>query len=328
MAIYSCGYPVHHTFPVTDLEPIDYTILIGSEEIYSGRVYPTVLENLVIDISDVLEQYLEVYYESLPSVYPLLTNVPSADNRSSIHTFTVRDSISEVDQNYTVMYNYNTDYISLYPDSGSLNEPLSLELDPRQKVNVSGYNISGTSTFSYRINNGSPISSVISSQVFQNYQIDLEPFSLVPGDSFTMSYGSKDYVFEIIRPCNNRFVLHYVNKLGGLDNLLCSGRSTQTYSSKSSDVVLHNDRLGRLDFEQTRLKNRIQKKYKLVTGWMKDDADMDSLVFSPKIWIENLEKKTITSCLISNTEITIKNHRTDGFVTYELSVTESQKYKR
>lgn len=336
---YSCHYPIIVNLSASGVqegEPIEYTIYKGSTLVYKGRVYTQSSDqtSVEIDISDICREYLNVFYENIIFLSPGVFNVqslPTIDNISSMDTFSVRNEEGGIISEFQVMYNYNTDYISEYPNIGGINEPVLLEADTRQLITLTGYNNERENTFSYQINDNAPVT--IPGELVNAFQVailKINSFSLSEGDKLTVTANGQSHTYTIVPECRNRFALYYVNKNGGLDSILCRGKHVESFNSSRTDVRLYDNRLSRQDFQNKRIYQNIDKKYQLNTSLIDDESakKIDHLIYSPKVWIHDLEKDTITSCLIDDNAYSVKSFRNDRLVTYQFSVTESQQYIR
>ncbi len=374
--LHSCGYPLWHTFRLPDSgSEIEYDVYlwekVNKNLIYSGKVFPysSIGSTFSIDISEICREYMDTFYENIfrSGDYLYFDEMKLNDDgtRGSVVKFVVvsehnydengndnDETISEME--YTVIYNYNTDYMDTCSWSGNLNDPVSMFVDPRQRIPWCGYKLdSGTEEFSCKIGNealpvmtAGPVAPGGKHQYF-TMMVDLPQVKLMSGiDLFagtkismyqTSMGGENPKEFILVPECHNRFVLYYVNKYGGLDALLCSGKSVESFKSSNTDVRLYKDRLNRQEWEKKRIHSEITKQYKLHTGLL-DDAGakkIDHLIYSPKVWIHDLSIRdadgnynAITACLITDTGVSVKNFRNDRTLTYEINVEESQSYIR
>lgn len=339
--VYNCGYPIWHTFVTpTDGSTITYDILIGTTVIYSGQLLPfdSTASTIRIDISHVCRSYLETYYENIPDGDIVSSLVPVNGLKSTVNTFIVSSGNNSnanpaPDVQYNVIYDYNTDYELTRTDVGNRNNPLLLEADPRQIISITGYAVSGTTSFLWKKNEGIVRSYPSLGTRYQTLSLRLNSpdVNAQEGDTITLSQGTASYEYRIVKPCKNRFALYYVNKMGGLDSLLCSGRYLKRWNSIRTDVRLYDDRTNSKDFQKTRIFQNIGHRLELNTGWLDDDkAEMiDGLIYSPKIWIHDLDKNTITSCLITDSSYQADRfHLDDVPAHYTINVEESQLHER
>lgn len=327
--MYSCCYPIEHTFNATITQQIDYDILVNGSVIYTATLLPfdRASQTVTISISEVCRTYLETFYENVIS-NTVATSLPSSDGKASMITFVVRsDSNPSGDASYQVVYDYNTDYIQPLPDKRYLNDPIDTRVDPRQRLFLSGYSTAQQQYTATR--NGASIAS----GSLTSLAIQFLPFNVggEEGDTIiTTMTGVDSTTYTVTRECPHRYTLYYVNKYGALDALLCIGRDIEGWNPTRVDVQLYNDRGNRLDWEQKRINQEIDHRFTLNTGLLRDeDAEkIDHLIYSPKVFIHDLQEDTITSCIITDTSYSVKQHRYDRVVQYTINVTESQKQLR
>lgn len=219
----------------------------------------------------------------------------SGTSNKSVKTFSVDGS------NYLVCYNYNTDYIFQIAEGSNLNLPITDFVDPRQYIGTSILTSGGISA-THSIAGGSPGTEMIKGP----------------------------HKYKVLPPCSNNFALYYVNKNGGIDYLICSGKSVEKFSTERTEARLYFDMSKRKSFGDVRFHQYISKKYELNTGWVSDSRakNIDNLTFSPKVWIHDLQNNTITACLVDDANVSIKKFKNDKKVNYTINVTESKKYIR
>lgn len=348
--VYSCGYPILHTFnPGAELtSSINYNIVIQgtpNQLIYTGELLPydTQSTTVDIDISEVCRSYLDTFYEKITDIDITNILVPSDGLISTINTFGVQSSSNTPGDNetivwYTVMYDYNTEYKGFfmegndqrYPDIGNRNAQMYFKADPRQFVGITGYAVSGSTSYGYAKNNAAltPVNSLGTTYQLMNIKLNSSQVGAQAGDTFRVAQigTTIDYKYDIVMQCPNRYVLYYVNKYGGLDNLLCDGRYIQSWNPSRVDARLYKDRRLRKTFEQTRIYQDIRHQFELNTGFIKDEyAELiDHLIYSPKVWIHDLQENTITSCIILDTNYSAKRFKSDRLVYYTINVELSQ----
>lgn len=350
-SIHSCHYPIPHRFRADSSDIVTYDVLLNGEQIYTGNIssYSAVEGIIEIDLSDIYRVYLQPSYETLTFETAMHGSLPVVDNKGTIQTFTVKsdynidDNSGEVsgeDKHYTVMYDYNKDYILTYPTAGIRNLPISTIVDPRQYISLVSYNVGAPDKLSYSFRNGQ------GGYTFENDQFHYiifkpEHIGASSGDTITLSSGEESIEYTVKENCRSRYALYYMNLLGGLDTLLCGGKHVESFSVTRTDAEFHDDRSSRMDFQKRRIHQEISNKYKLTTGWLKNDVmhrignriyrpdimhRIENLIYSPKVWIHDLEKDTVTSCLVDDSNYTVKSFRNDRRLFYSIGVTESQRY--
>lgn len=326
----SVNMPIWHTFDNTVANQIDYDVLIGGKVIYSGVILPYNAGDRTVrfDMSVIFRSYLDTFYENIIN-NNVITSMPVVDNIATIQTFIIDSAMNEgggVPVSYTVVYDYNTSYVSDIGNVRYLNDPIENLVDPRQKVFVTGYNLTGAQAYTASVNGAQTSTVTLTSSQFQMYPIVVGDIADV-GDTLTVAMtGANSNMYKVVAPCRNRFCLYYVNKHGGLDALLTTGRSVESWSPTQTDVRLYNDRGNRLDWEQKRINQDIEHRFTLNTGLLSNEnaKKIDNLIYSPKVFIHDLEENTITSCLITNTSYTVAEHPYD-LVQYTISIKYSQK---
>lgn len=331
MAIYNCGYPIYHTISNPGSEYQDYSISTGGRTVYTGRIYfrsPSDASER-IDLSPIFREYVDVLYEDISFTTSGVYNLPkSADGVGSITAFTVTDSLGTV--TYNVIYNYNTEYIGSSPDSGDIREPITFEVDPRQDLFACGYSNVGTAVYSMttskdNVSGGSGASGAISGLC-----VNLSAYPLEAGDTVNMVALGTTITYNVVHPCKNRFALYYVNKYGGLEALLCSGRANEGWNRNDINVELYNDRLNRFDFEQKTLRSDIQHTFELRTGFVPEGHEryIDNVVNTTRCWLHDFDRDIIFSCQITDGSFTAEEKRYNKTLRYNFNVRESQKQLR
>lgn len=329
---YNVNYPIIYNIGNNGQNYRDYTIVTGGQTVYTGRIYfkSESESSVAIDIAPICKDYIDVLYEDI--VYPGTASVqalPADGLIQSVNIFTVTPA-GGTGESFTVVYNYNTDYITETSGTDILNEPVVLEADPRQYLFMGSYS-SGSVTFSYSTDTGLSGSSSGSSDQIQLYALNLNSLNLDNAKSITLKAGDQEFKYRIMPECKSRFALYYVNKYGGFDAALFSGHAIENWNPQRVDVRLYNDRANRRDWEQKRLLSEIDKGYELNTGIFLDDMParaIDNLIYSPKVFIHDLESGTITSCLITDSSYETRDYRGDRLFNYTVNVKESQKQIR
>jgi len=288
--MYCSGYPIIHSVSTDSDGKGEYKIELDGEDIYSGIVYSkdNSAGSVDVDLSPIFRQFLDVNLEDFPNLQGV------ADK--AVKTFSVDGS------SYEVCYNYNTEYILEMNSGDNLNLPVAIYVDPRQYIGTSVLG-SGGITVSHSKPSGTP------------------------GTKITV--GGYEYIID--RPCRNHYAIYYINSIGGLDYVLAAGKSIEKYTSEKIDGKLYADMSNRLTFSNTRINEFITRGYQLHTSFLFSDERMsriNNLTHSPKIWVHDLEKDTITACLCSDSSITIRNYRNDKLAGYDINLVESKPYIR
>ncbi len=332
--IYSVNYPIIYELPTPVVGRLyEYRINYGTtEDLFVGRVIGNG-GGTQIDISRILQKFTDVcYYDKIYSLQDVMYfNTLNDEHNNSYFSVIVIDMNTGVRTPFDVMYNYNTDYINQYPYTLLLNDPITNKVDRRQRINLSSF---GLADQSYLINGVEQGTGTVEINSFGNINLNIDSLNVVNGDTITLKAGYLSYDYKVVEGCSD-YVIHYVNKLGGLDSLICEGKSIINRQAQYTDVLLntiniYHSRQIRNDFDNTRLQAYITKSYQLNTPilTLEESKKMDNLIFSPKVWIEDLNTKTITACLVRDTQITGKWKR-DGIIQYQINLEESQlEYRR
>lgn len=330
--IYSTAYPIYYTIKVETLNKIEYNIKHNNKEIYKGVLYPIDLKPLQIDISPILREYLDTNYENKIS-----NNTKIVNDVNKIAEFTVSNTEDEDDhKTIIVKYDYNYDYITELPNTDYINEPILQEVDSRQHLFICGYSIDSNYSYGYAINNTNIIKNDLKPIMATSMiNLNLRDLNLRAGDNLHIKYYKenkifKEFIYKVIGQCKNRYVIHYVNTKGGLDSLICSGKSEIRYSGKNTEVEYNDSYTDRKQFSNLPIVSRVTKGYSLNTGIIPDDRAelIYNLMDSPKIWVEDLETNTITAGMITDKSKVVKNYKNNKIVSYNINIEENQKYLR
>ncbi len=133
--------------------------------------------------------------------------------------------------------------------------------------------------------------------------------------------------YDVVNTCD-RFALYYVNAYGGWDSLLLQGRADEKDVITRKEVTLtYDNRTPQARGRQNYL-NEVVKTYTLRTGWLTDAqaAKMWHLLESTNVYLYDIVKKQMHSCIITNAEAPFKTFKGEGgkLVSYELNVELSQ----
>jgi hypothetical protein len=324
--MYSCHYPIYQTFTADQYTVVDYNITVNNNVIYSGRVSQNDPSGTIqIDISEVCRQYLYTAYEK--QIYSL-TAYTFEGIEGTIATFVLNSDYGT--GSYQVGYNYNTiyqpeTYVTDLLNFTRINYPISLDIDPRQRFGMTAYNVTAQTNISF---NGTSYS--LNTRLYNNFSMNLRPLNLPEGYQLRTQASGITYFHNVVKPCKNKYVLQYVNKGGGLDYLLFTGKVLDKWTVDRTQIKTYDNRNSRRDFQKVNICQKIDKRYTLTTGMLTDEgaANIDHLIYSPKVWIEDLETNTITSVMITDVDYTIKNFKNDRRVIYTVNCVESQEYLR
>lgn len=323
----NCGYSINWDVPNNPDGSTKYEITLEGETIYKARIYfKNDTDSESVDLAPIFREYLDTLYNDIEFAAGTI-ELPTNGLFSSFHTFTVTPE-NGASTTFDVVYNYNTKYELESDGTTVMNYPILLQTDPRQYLFLSG--LAGAS-LSYSTSKGQSGSGSPSGTGINLFTIDLKTLNLEVGDTITLTANGIEYEYNILPYCRNRYVLYYQNEYGGLDSLLCLPNTVDAYDGDNVYVRLQNDNNYRRDFHQQRLQTLIHKRYNVVSGYMGNDEarNIQHLIYSPKVFIHNLDEDTITACFVTNTSITtgLKRFNNNRFA-YSFTIEESQLYLR
>lgn len=334
--VYSCNYPIWVTFDISDNASVSYNIQVNGNSVYNGTIsaFDTSITSVRIDISNICREYLETFYEDIiQNDFSNTVIVPVHGNvGTSINVIVYGNEPDIPVFSGTVVYDYNTDYISELNDVRYLNNPITGFVDVRQKIPVSASSVNSSGNFEY-YRNGTLISSPAIPTTTQHtlYWVDVERLGVQVGDTLRFGIAGGEYSeYTVVESCPHRFVLYYVNKAGGLDAILCGGRYIESWNPDRTDVRIYADRGNRTSFGQKRINAEIDHQWQLNTLFIKKENldKIDELIYSPKVFIHDLDKDTITSCIITDTQYQVKYTPRYDVPFYTINVKESIKQLR
>lgn len=347
MSVYSVGYPIYHKFKGTNgagelYKEITYEIGESINGVFTpffnGRLVPYE-DDVTIDISNVMRDRVNSNYEPLLDANDETASVPydSINDTWTIRRFIVRSvwNTGIGDAAYDAIYSCNTNFRQPLLDWGFLNDPIDVYVDPRQLLIQTAYNRTGEISYRGMIDNTILGTSSLTSNVVQYNAFDLNSREYINvGGKVTsttiIGNNTLSYEFNVVEPCDNRFVLYYVNKLGGLDHMVCVGKDVESWTGVRTDVRLYDDRLNMRDWQQKRIWSDIDHLYEMNTGLLPSEnaRKIDHLIHSPKAFIHDLKTGEIESCLIDTNSISTKTWRYDKLVQFTFHVKTSQKQIR
>lgn len=128
--------------------------------------------------------------------------------------------------------------------------------------------------------------------------------------------------------CGERYVLEYVNALGGIDCFTPEGlvRQTDSYSRRTITQEYDNANAGR---GTRNWRNDITRRWSIHTGWLTQDeaSRMHHLLGSPLVQLYDLDTDEVLPVIVTNADCPYKIQR-DGMIDYELIVELAQDMAR
>ena len=147
-------------------------------------------------------------------------------------------------------------------------------------------------------------------------------------DLHTLTIGGVSY--RIANTCYN-YCLFYLNEVGGWDYMLFAGKELQTDKlsrlSYKKNYVAQSTEFHKVDYLTT-----INETWSLNTSWLSDiqSSKMGNLLASNRLYLQDLNKQTITPVNITNSSFEHKTYKNQGrkAYTYTVEVSASQpKYR-
>lgn len=338
MAVYSCNIPIRYTCQLQSKDTIiKYTIYASPdgttfETIHTGAIYPfSDSEVAQINIAPICRQYLTTWYEVYAPDSLLIAFLPVMDKQGPMMTF--RIEVEQIDssgnpsmdtQDYIVKYDYNTDYVSVLPDAGELNDLIEMKAVRGQWLPICNYT-SASATISVNGTGGTASPVTGTGFAIWNGMVPLNASSAYTQSTIGgTTYPRKNY--SVTMPCQNQYVLYYVNKKGGLDWLLVRGEPVISYEAERIDFRSLRQRENRIDFENSYIRQNISKRYQLTTNMLNTEQSdkLDNVFFSPKMWLLRVSDQTMNSVIMVDTSLTRKTYPRDKDLTYTFTVQESQ----
>lgn len=142
------------------------------------------------------------------------------------------------------------------------------------------------------------------------------------------SFRIGDNVYPALPSCRCRYVLYYLNEYGGMDWLPILGRATESADVSQYQYLKSYDNTT-TEFGKTRYMSTTTRRWKLNTGWLKQEqADLMQNVFrSNMIYLHDIKKDMVFPVICSDTSFEWKNRRWEKMINYEISLTASREEK-
>lgn len=208
-------------------------------------------------------------------------------------------------------------------------EPITGKMDERQPLIYTKATESLTSLPFYRWNEygyRSTLKTLSGSVGFANVIAEPTQFGYAEYAPADTAFGDKRWKVT----CGNRYALYYLNKFGGWDWLLIEGENKpfETYTGHDARLSFLNP--SNNPQNAVRWGNEIQRSWRLVTGWLKDEenARMSQLLGSPDVWLMDLEDGATPAerlanavpVIITDTQWEGRTYKADGLTRWEINV--------
>lgn len=319
-----------------DLESKIYTGLIldgfylkNLEEILSQYVNP---EPLVFDNPNHLvqddEQYVSFYIFYTQDDWSTWTR----DTVNITYNWSYGSTYAGKSNRIINLVDYRQYFVYSMMTQGSSEEHIPVALDNNT---IETLDIDAGSVWTYIRKFYDDSSVVLGAEFNYAYSYDFfvnKPFDTIgnaPSTEYhTLYIGGLKYY--IANTCYN-YCLFYLNEFGGWDYMLFAGRELQT--DKLSRLSYKKNYVAQsTDFHKVDYLTTIDETWSLNTSWLSDiqSEKMLSLLASNRLYLQDLNKQTITPVNITNSSFEHKNYKNQGrkAYTYTIEVSASQtKYR-
>lgn len=295
-----------------------------------------------------------LFHSALDNVYDVwiedsgeLKLVGSLNNNPAIQTTIIQDLVNiptkqvqdyYIDNNpatYTLAYDYNTIYQSQIGDFRINNDPILNEVVRRQLLPISFYDkqCNRSKSISFN-NNGQQMASGSSSGRSAHVWSELSLEGLSIGDiitaSVTITDGGEQQTgpsYRVIDDCKVRYVVYYVNKLGGIDTLPIKGNTVESFTNSQFSIDHEYDRGNPEDHQYKVIQNTALRRWQMNTGLLtnREAQKIDHLLLTPKCWVHDLNEEIIYSARIYDTGFSVKKFVDNvQFANYTFNIEQAQ----
>lgn len=301
--------------PQSNFAYAEFQIKYGGSVIYEGKAYPRPGDGYAyVKINDICADYIG---NAFPDIFPTV-------GTTALPTYAFNIDIDEYDSSgefygggslpYEFYYDWSYDYAPVRPSL--LSAPILRKIPRSAPLLLTA---SGTIYVEQYDEQGELLSEneYNAVNVVENTGNDAASIKLY--DS-----GEVDITYEVVDDCY-RYMLYYLNALGGWDFLLIEGKEVQT------------DNYTRHTFEQTydntqsrnrgvvNYRNDISRKWQLHTLWI-DDAgaqNMHHLLGSTEVLLYDMQTAQLYPITIANTNCEYKTYSNQGnhLVRYDIDAT-------
>lgn len=297
-----------------------FNIFINNNIIYRGHTYNIDDEETYINISSFVREYVDDKLRLPASSTIIITPF------TPVKVFTEDNNIV-ADLYYYYDYTFDDTIGTSYIRNSSVLNTVAAN----QLIIFSVFNPAGEE---HAIKITTSDGSTDSTRTFILHEAGIHHITLPVEDNaikVTFSHDSvKDIIeYDVIRKCNNN-ILYYLNKLGGWDSMIFSGRNIATDSydinaAKNKALNIANDD-EQYNFEQYHYLKNINRTYKLTTSWLTDnEAELMSNVFTTTRAYLYTNGKFVP-VLVNNKNYEKKTFNNQGrkLYNYTIELTESQ----
>lgn len=325
-------------FDLGDVDQTEVTITVSDigggnpVEVYSGRAVRRPGDaTLRIRANDIIAQYLG---QSLPSLVDSgYTPAPS-----------IRKAVKVASTEKTLSTNFEYSYLYRdfdFAELAGLSLPVTGEVHPDQYLIITRQAAESVE-FRLTFRDGTQGTVIIPVAISADFNDDYnEDYSTSeaggPADVNAVLYlgqfpnlarvevigESQTLTFNVVDDCS-RYVLYYVNPVGGWDSLMVKGEARQTDSYSRTSYQKEYDNSVPYSRGETPFLNEITQAYELHTGYLLGDAGerMGYLLGSNDVYLYDTVEKRMDSVVITDTSCQYLNYRKNGnkLVEYTINV--------
>lgn len=239
--------------------------------------------------------------------------------QSIVDSGLLNDYSLDDEEAYTIAYDYNTSYVSDIGDRRLNNNFISHDIVPGQLISLSYYDINCSNFKTIRASlDGEEVGVSTSNLRAMQYWLDTTYLELEEASELTLEIDDNTdvhtIIFNIIPPCRIRYVLYYVNKLGGLDTLVMKGEYSESDTFDRTQINTNYDRSLPYNFQYKTILHTDKKTVTLNTGYLNNEQSsrMDHILCSPKMWLHDIKTGLIHAAYLDSTSFSINRHPVFG----------------
>lgn len=292
----------------------EFTISYNDNAIYQGKAYPRPSDSKAyVKINDICADYIG---NAFPDIFPTV-------GTTALPTYTFNIDINEYDSSgeyyaggslsYSFYYDWSYDYAEVRPSL--LSAPILRKIPRSAPLLLTA---SGTLYIEKYDEDGELLleNEYNAVNIVEN-TVDAASVKLYDG-------GEVDITYEVVDDCY-RYMLYYLNALGGWDFLLIEGKEVRTdnYTRHTFEQTYDNTQSRNRGVRNYR--NDISRKWQLRTLWI-DDAgaqNMHHLLGSPDVLLYDMQSGQLHPITIANTNCEYKTYSNQGnhLVRYDIDAT-------
>lgn len=154
-------------------------------------------------------------------------------------------------------------------------------------------------------------------------------FDTVQISTTDITFNGDPITFDISDGCE-RYAIYFVNKWGGRTSMLVKGKVIDGVTYGTFKIRTSYDRLSPTAFETRTIRNEVTHTHTFNTGWLtdEDNAKIEDLITSPKVWIHDFEQGVIKSAYVQQTNFTTKRFDNNRVSNSTIVIYEAQDHLR